>query len=92
MPGRSIGKNMLAGRPLKSGRSAKERKRGSKNIEIAKRLFIAHNALPLLEATGGASGTARGKAIGRAAGTARGRIVPFRRVPPSAGWPRQQNK
>lgn len=47
---------MLAGRPLKSGRSAKERKRGSKNIEIAKRLFIAHNALPLLEATGGEVG------------------------------------
>ena len=43
---------MLAGRPLKSGRSAKERKRGSKNIEIAKRLFIAHNALPLLQAAG----------------------------------------
>ena len=47
---------MLAGRPLKSGRSAKERKRGSKNIEIAKRLFIAHNALPLLQATGSAVG------------------------------------
>ena len=75
MPGRAIGKNMLAGRPLKSGRSAKERTRGSKNIEIAKRLFIAHNALPLLEATGGASGTARGKAIGRAAGTARGKAT-----------------
>ena len=62
---------MLAGRPLKSGRSAKERKRGSKNIEIAKRLFIAHNALPLLEATGGASGTARR----RASGTARGKAA-----------------
>ena len=47
---------MLAGRPLKSGRSAKERKRGSKNIEIAKRLFIAHNTLPLLQATGSAVG------------------------------------
>ena len=47
---------MLAGRPLKSGRSAKERKRVSKNIEIAKRLFIAHNALPLLEATVSAVG------------------------------------
>ena len=47
---------MLAGRPLKSGRSAKERKRRSKNIEIAKRLFIAHNALPLLEATVSAVG------------------------------------
>ena len=47
---------MLAGRPLKSGRSAKERKRRSKNIEIAKRLFIAHNALPLLEAAGKAVG------------------------------------
>lgn len=47
---------MLARRPLKSGRSAKERKRGSKNIEIAKRLFIAHNALPLLQATGSAVG------------------------------------
>ena len=47
---------MLAGRPLKSGRSAKERKRGSKNIEIAKRLFIAHNALPLLQAAGKAVG------------------------------------
>ena len=57
---------MLAGRPLKSGRSAKERKRGSKNIEIAKRLFIAHNALPLLEATGIAAGTARGRASGTA--------------------------
>ena len=74
---------MLAGRPLKSGRSAKERKRGSKNIEIAKRLFIAHNALPLLEATGGASGTARrrasgtarGKAASKAAGKASGRAV-----------------
>ena len=62
---------MLAGKPLKSGRSAKERKRGSKNIEIAKRLFIAHNALPLLEATGGASGTARR----RASGTARGKAA-----------------
>ncbi len=62
---------MLAGRPLKSGRSAKERKRGSKNIEIAKRLLIAHNALPLLEATGGASGTARR----RASGTARGKAA-----------------
>lgn len=66
---------MLAGRPLKSSRSAKERKRVSKNIEIAKRLFIAHNALPLLEATGGSSGTARGKAIGRASGTARGKAT-----------------
>ena len=47
---------MLAGRPLKSGRSAKERKSGSKNIEIAKRLFIAHNALPLLEVAGSAAG------------------------------------
>ena len=73
MPERAIGKKMLAGRPLKSGRSAKERKRGSKNIEIAKRLFIAHNTLPLLQAAGRASGTARGKAIGRAAGTARRR-------------------
>ena len=71
MPERAIGKKMLAGRPLKSGRSAKERKRGSKNIEIAKRLFIAHNALPLLEATGGASGTARR----RASGTARGKAI-----------------
>ena len=39
---------------------------------IAKRLFIAHNALPLLEATGGASGTARGKAASKAAGKADG--------------------
>ena len=62
---------MLAGRPLKRGRSAKERKRRSKNIEIAKRLFIAHNALPLLEATGSASGTARR----RASGTARGKAA-----------------
>ena len=56
LPGRAIGKNILAGGPLKSGRSAKVRKRGSKNIEIAKRLFIAHNALPLLEAAGKAVG------------------------------------
>ena len=56
MPERAIGKKMLAGRALKSGRSTKERKRGSKNIEIAKRLFIAHNALPLLEAAGKAVG------------------------------------
>ena len=56
LPGRAIGKKMLAGRPLKSSRSAKERKRVSKNIEIAKRLFIAHNALPLLQATGSAAG------------------------------------
>ena len=54
--GRAIGKTMLAGRPLKSGRSAKERKRGSKNIEIAKRLFIAHNTLPLLQAADKAAG------------------------------------
>ena len=53
----------------------KREKARKKNIEIAKRLFIAHNALPLLEATGGASGTARGKAIGRAAGTARGKAT-----------------
>lgn len=58
---------MLAGRPLKSGRSAKERKR-VRRILIAKRLFIAHNTLPLLEATGGASGTARRRAAGSAAG------------------------
>ena len=64
---------MLAGRPLKSGRSAKERKSGSKNIEIAKRLFIAHNALPLLEATGSASGTARRRASGTARGKAAGK-------------------
>lgn len=38
-------------------------------------MFIAHNALPLLQATGRASGTARGKAIGRAAGTARGKAT-----------------
>ena len=56
MPGRAIGKNMLAGRPLKSGQSAKERKRVSKNIEIAKRLFIAHNTLPLLQAACKAAG------------------------------------
>ena len=68
MPGRAIGKKMLAGRPLKSGRSAKERKRRSKNIEIAKRLFIAHNALPLLEATGRAAGIAVGTAAGKAVG------------------------
>ena len=37
----------------------KREKAHKKNIEIAKRLFIAHNALPLLEATGRASGTAR---------------------------------
>ena len=53
----------------------KREKAHKKNIEIAKRLFIAHNALPLLQATGRASGTARGKAIGRAAGTARGKAT-----------------
>ena len=46
---------MLAGRPLKSGRSAKERKR-VRRILIAKRLFIAHNTLPLLQAAGKAVG------------------------------------
>lgn len=66
---------MLARRPLKRGRSAKERKRGSKNIEIAKRLFIAHNALPLLEATGGASGTARRRASGTARGKAASKVA-----------------
>ena len=55
MSGRSIGKKILAGRPLKSGRSAKERKR-VRRILIAKRLFIAHNTLPLLQATGSAVG------------------------------------
>ena len=49
----------------------KREKARKKNIEIAKRLFIAHNALPLLEATGGASGTARR----RASGTARGKAA-----------------
>ena len=34
----------------------KREKARKKNIEIAKRLFIAHNALPLLQATGGAAG------------------------------------
>ena len=75
MPERAIGKKILAGRPLKSGRSAKERKRGSKNIEIAKRLFIAHNTLPLLEATGRAAGTARGRASGTARGKAASKVT-----------------
>ena len=49
----------------------KREKARKKNIEIAKRLFIAHNTLPLLQATGGASGTARR----RASGTARGKAA-----------------
>ena len=61
----------------------KREKAHKKNIEIAKRLFIAHNALPLLEATGGASGTARrrasstarGKAASKAAGKAVGNQI-----------------
>ena len=57
----------------------KREKARKKNIEIAKRLFIAHNTLPLLEATGRAAGTARGGASGtarrRASGTARGKAA-----------------
>ena len=46
----------------------KREKARKKNIEIAKRLFIAHNALPLLEATGRAAGIAVGTAAGKAVG------------------------
>ena len=53
----------------------KREKARKKNIEIAKRLFIAHNALPLLEATGGASGTARGKAASKVTGKAAGKQI-----------------
>ena len=65
----------VGGKTAEEWPERKREKARKKNIEIAKRLFIAHNALPLLEATGGASGTARGKAIGRAAGTARGKAT-----------------
>ena len=46
----------------------KREKARKKNIEIAKRLFIAHNALPLLEASGRAAGIAVGTAAGKAVG------------------------
>ena len=62
----------------KTGEEWPERKREKarkKNIEIAKRLFIAHNTLPLLEATGRASGTARGKAASKVTGKAAGKTV-----------------
>ena len=38
-------------------------------------MFIAHNTLPLLEATGRASGTARGKAASKVTGKAAGKTV-----------------
>ena len=62
----------VGGKTAEEWPERKREKARKKNIEIAKRLFIAHNALPLLEATGGASGTARGKAASKASGSAVG--------------------
>ncbi len=65
----------VGGKTAEEWPERKREKARKKNIEIAKRLFIAHNALPLLEATGGASGTARGRAAGTARGKATGKVT-----------------
>ena len=61
----------------------KREKARSKNIEIAKRLFIAHNALPLLEATGKVTDKAAGKAVGNQIKSIEMKSILVKRINPS---------